>query len=170
MCDPPRIYPSFSEYTPLFNKGICMTLPESTPPSQYIPPFQQMYVCDPPRIYPSQNIPSIFNKCICVTLPDSTPPPRVYPHFQQMYMWDPPRIYPSHPDYIPLFNKCRCVTLQKSTPPSWNTPPFTTTECDLLRMYPSEGGVDSGRVTHIHLLKKRVYSATEAEILERSHI
>ena len=40
MCDPPRIYPSLPESTPLFNKFICATLPESTPPSQNIPPFQ----------------------------------------------------------------------------------------------------------------------------------
>ena len=31
ICDAPRIYPSFPEYTPLFSKCICATLPEYTP-------------------------------------------------------------------------------------------------------------------------------------------
>ena len=47
-------------------KYIYATLLESTPPSQNVPPFKQLYamlyasICDPPRIYPS--------------LPQSTPP------------------------------------------------------------------------------------------------
>ena len=44
---PPRIYPP-----PLFNKCICVTLLESTPPSQNTPPFSTT-ICDRPRIYPS---------------------------------------------------------------------------------------------------------------------
>ena len=44
---PPRIYPPFC------NLLRCFRIPESTPPSQNIPPFQQIYMCDPPRIYPS---------------------------------------------------------------------------------------------------------------------
>ena len=107
--------PSLPEYTPLFNQFICVTLPESTPPSQNIPPFQQMYICDPPRIYlsvpeytpfftnymrPSQNLPlpeytPLFNKCICATLPQYTPPSQNIPPFQQL-----------------------CATLPESTPPS----------------------------------------------------
>ena len=38
----PRIYPSLSEYTLLYNKLICATLPESTPHSQNIPLFQEL--------------------------------------------------------------------------------------------------------------------------------
>ena len=43
---PPKIYP-------LLDKCLFATLPESTPPSQNIPPFQQMYMWEPFRIYPS---------------------------------------------------------------------------------------------------------------------
>ena len=57
MCDSPKIYPSLPEYTPLFNKCIYATLPESTSPSQNIPPFSPT-TCDPLKIYPSQIIPS----------------------------------------------------------------------------------------------------------------
>ena len=132
---------------PLFNPFICATLPESTHPSQNIPPFQQIYMSDPPRIYhslpestpifnnyirPSQYLPLTlriypppsFNKFISATLPEYTPPsqnippfstnicepPRIYPSlseytpFKQMYMCDPPRIHPSLPEYAPLFN------------------------------------------------------------------
>ena len=68
MCDPPRIYPSLPEYTPLFNqfRPICATLPESTPPSQNIPPpfSTNVYMC------PSQNLPLL---------------PRIYPPFHQLY-------------------------------------------------------------------------------------
>ena len=54
MCNPLRIYPNLPEYTLLFNKFICATLPESTPPSQNLhPPCQSIYMCDPPKIYPS---------------------------------------------------------------------------------------------------------------------
>ena len=71
ICDPPRIYPSRPEYTLLYNnymrpfqnpplfpriyppfQQLYVTLPESTPPSQNIPPFSTT-ICDPPRIYPS---------------------------------------------------------------------------------------------------------------------
>ena len=57
MCDPPGIYPSLPEYTPPFNKFICATLPESIPPSQKIPPFNNYMRHSqkpplPPRIHP----------------------------------------------------------------------------------------------------------------------
>ena len=42
---PPWIYPSFQQ--------LYATLPESTPPSQNIPPFSKMHMCDPPRMYHS---------------------------------------------------------------------------------------------------------------------
>ena len=94
---PPRIYP------PLFNKCICVTLPESTPPSQNTPPFSAT-ICDPPRIYPSLPESPPFNKCICATLPESTPPSQDTPPFSTT-ICDPPRIYPSISEYTPLFNK-----------------------------------------------------------------
>ena len=123
MSDPPRIYPALPEYIPLFNnclwpcpnpplppriyppfKQLYATQPESTPPSQNIPPFStNLYVRPshnlslPPRIY------SPFQQ-VYATLPESTPPSQNIPPFQQMYMCDPPRIYPSLPEYTPLFN------------------------------------------------------------------
>ena len=142
MCDPPRIYSSNQEYTLIFNKFICATLPESPPP--------------PPKI---PSIPPIFNKFIYATLLESTPPsknirpfstnlcvrpsqnlpltprippfstnlyvrpsynlpllPRIYPPFQPIYVCDPPRIYPSLPEYTPILNKFICATLPESTP------------------------------------------------------
>ena len=106
MCDPPRIYPSLPKYTPLFNKFICATLPQSTPPSQSIPPLSaNLYV------RPSQNLPL---------------PPKIYPSFQQIYMCDPPTIYPSLPEYTPLISQFKCATLPESTHLSQNTPPFST--------------------------------------------
>ena len=72
MCDPPRIYPSLPEYNPLFNKCICATIPETTPPSQNILPFStNVYV------RPSEKLPlplRFFNNFICATPPESTPP------------------------------------------------------------------------------------------------
>ena len=104
----PRIYPSFQH--------LYATLPQSTPPSQNIPPFQQLCatvsestppppsqnippflatICDPPRIYPSQNIPP-FSPTIC----------------------DPPRIYPSLPEYTPsLFSHHMRPSQNLSLPP-----------------------------------------------------
>ena len=60
MFELPRIYPFLTNYTPLFSKFICATLPESTPPSQNIPPFLTNLYNDPPCVPeatpPSQNI------------------------------------------------------------------------------------------------------------------
>ena len=150
MCDPLRIYPSLPEYTSLFNRCMCATLPESTPPSSNIPPFstnscvrpsqnpplppriylpfQPIYVCDPPRIYPSLNTPR-FSTTIC----------------------DPPIIHPYLPEYTPLFNNYNIMRPSHNPPlppriylpfqpiyvcdppriyPSQNTPRFSTTICD----------------------------------------
>ena len=149
MCDPPRMYPSLPEYTPLFKKCICATLPESTPLSQNMPPFSTT-ICDPPRIYPSlleftlfcnnynimrpsQNLPLppritlfLFSQFICATRLESTPPSQNIPPFQPIYICDPPCIYPSLPEYTPFFNQFINATLPESTPPSQNIPPFST--------------------------------------------
>ena len=134
VCDLPRIYPSLPEYrpTPLFNKCICATLPESTPPSKNIPPrlsnnymrpshnlplLPRIYplfnkcMCDPHRIYPpSQNIPP-FSTTTCGC-------PRIYPSLPEytpfsttIILCDPPRIYPSLPESTHLFNQFMCATL-----------------------------------------------------------
>ena len=118
ICDPPRIYPSLPEYTPLFQQ-LFVTLPESTPPSQNILPFSAI-ICHPPRIYPSlpentpifnnymrpsQNIPPppriypLFFLLLYATLPESTPPSQNIPPFQHLYATL--RIYPSLPEYTP---------------------------------------------------------------------
>ena len=83
----PIIYPSLPEYTPLFNKCICATLPESTPPSQNRTPFQQLYATLPESIPPSQNIP-LFQQ-LCATLPETTLPSDNTPLFYN-YMPPPP--------------------------------------------------------------------------------
>ena len=139
---PSRIYP-------LFNKCICKTLPESTPPSRNIPTFSTTIIlCDPPRNYPSlPEYTPLFKKCLCATLPESTPPSQNIPPFhqlcatllesnpssqnippfQQIYMCDPPRIYPSLPEYTPFFNNCMRPfqnLLATPPPPSQNIPPF----------------------------------------------
>ena len=103
MSSDPRIDP-FPEYTSFFNKFIYATLPESTPPSQNIPPFQQMYMCDPPRIYPFLSEYAPFSTTIILC--------------------DSPRIYPSLPEYTLLFNKFICSTLPECTPPFQNIPVF----------------------------------------------
>ena len=121
ICDPPRsIYPSLPEYTPLFNtylcdplriypsvpehslppfQQLCSTLPESTPPSQNIPFFNN-YVRSSQNlpIPPSQNIPP-FSTPIW-HLPESTPPSQNIPPFSTT-ICDPPRIYPSLREYTP---------------------------------------------------------------------
>ena len=114
ICDPPRIYPSFPEYT-------------SSLVSYYIWPSQNLPL--PPRIYPP------FQHLVA-TLPESTPLSQNIPPFQQPFaslpeytlflttMCDPPRIYPSLPpsQNIPPFSTTN-TTLSESTPPSQNIPP-----------------------------------------------
>ena len=149
MRDHPRIYPSLPEYTPLFNKCIWAALPESTPPSQNIPPFSRnLYVrpcqnlplpprkyplfnkciiCDPPRTYPPPpplpEYTPLISQFICATLPESTPPSQNKPPLSAN-MCDPARIYPSLPEYTPLISQFICATLPESTPTSPNIPPF----------------------------------------------
>ena len=122
-----KLYPSrFWDLPPFSYLVRCLRIPESTPPSQNIPPFSKT-ICDPSRIYPSlpeytplfstnillsdasrmyppsQNTHSPFQQ-LCGTLPEYTPTSQNIPPFQQIYMCDPPRIYPSLPEYTPLFN------------------------------------------------------------------
>ena len=116
-----------------------MTLPESTPPSQNIPPFSTTIIlCDHPRIHPPlPEYTPLFNKFICATLPESTPPSqnippnqttmrpsqnlplplRIYPLFQQIHMCDPPRIYPSLPGNTPIFNNYFIMRPSQNLPP-----------------------------------------------------
>ena len=129
----PRIYPSLPEYTLLFNKCICATLPESTPPSQNVPLLLNNYMrpshnlplphriyhlilCDPPRFYPALPEYTPFSTTIILCDPPRIyPPSQKLPPFQQIYMGDPPVIYPSLPESTPL----------------------STTICDSSRIYPS---------------------------------
>ena len=65
ICDPPRIYPSLPEYTPLFNNYNIMRPSQNLPlPPRIYPPFQQLYATLPESTPPSQNIPEtrLFNK------------------------------------------------------------------------------------------------------------
>ena len=109
----PRIYPSLPVNTPVFNKFICATLPESTPHSQNIPPFSTT-ICDPSGIYPSQNIRTSFSTNLYVRPSQNLPlPPRIFNNYMR------------HSQRLP--------------PPSQNAPPFSTTIgiCDTSRIYPS---------------------------------
>ena len=128
--------------------------PESTPPSQNIPPFQQQYATLPESTPPSQNIPLSTNVYYVRPSKNIPLPPWIYPPFSTT-ICDPPRIYPSLLEYTPLFNKCICATLPKYTPPSLPpriNPPFqqlnatfpestplstTIILCDAHRIYPS---------------------------------
>ena len=136
----------------------CIRLPESTSPSQNIPPFQQIYatlpeytpssqnippfstiICDPPKIYPSvpEYRPYPPFQQLYATLPESTPPPspRIYPPFQQLYATLPDSTPPSQ--NVPHFQCQLYETLPQSTPPSQNIPPFSITICDPPRIYSS---------------------------------
>ena len=148
MFDTPRVYPVIAEYTPtpppplLFNKFICANLPESTPPSQNIPPFYQICLCDLPRIYSSLPEYTSFSTNLYVQPSQNLPlPPRILPF--STTVCDPPRIYPSLPEYNPfqqlyatfpeptppsqditLLNNSNFATLPESTPPSQNISPL----------------------------------------------
>ena len=104
---------------PLFNKCICATLPEYTPPPS-LPEYTPFSTtkCDLPRIYPSlpESIPLSTKIILCVA-------PRIHPHL---------------PEYTPPFSTIN-MTLPESTTPSQNMPPFSTTIslCDAPRIYPS---------------------------------
>ena len=138
---PPRIYPPphYCDYVK------CIRLPESTSPSQNIPPFQQIYatlpeyILLPPRIYPpfqqlyatlpkstppSQNIgPTLlFNNSMRPSQNLPPPPPRIYPPFQQLYATLLDSTPPSQ--NVPHFQCQLYATLPQSTPPSQNNTPL----------------------------------------------
>ena len=98
-------------------------------------------MCDPPRIY--------------LFLPEYTPPPS-----QQLYATLPEYTLPSQ-NIPPLFNKCICATLPEYTPPSLppsqNTPPFSTTKCDLPRIYPTFNNYNIMRCSQNVPLPPRIY-------------
>ena len=73
-CGRPRIYPGVDPE--LYPRGSLRQLPESTPPSQDLPPFIVILrsVFGSPYLSPSQNLSSLFKKFICATLPESIPP------------------------------------------------------------------------------------------------
>ena len=100
--------PSFTEYPPppYFNNYVRPSQPESTPPSQDIPPFQQLYV----------------------TLPESIPLPlRINAPSQQIYYYAMlPESTPPSQNTPPPPSQQLCATLPESTPPSQNRPPFST--------------------------------------------
>ena len=122
ICDPLRIYPSFTESTP--------------------PPFQQLY-CDSPRIYPSLSEYTPFSIKLYVRPTQNLPlPPRIYHLFQQLYATLAESTPPPPPEKTSFFNNYNIVrrsqnlpflpeytpfqqlyaTLPESTPPSRNIP------------------------------------------------
>ena len=83
LSDPPRMYPSLSEYTPLFNKFICVTrISQNLPLPPRIYPLSTS-ICDPPRIYPSlpEYNPIFKNFYLYASLPESIPPSHNIPPF-----------------------------------------------------------------------------------------
>ena len=117
QCDPPRMYPSLSEYTPIFNNYM--------QPSKNLP--------HPPRIYPLLN--NYVRPSHNLPLPS-----RIYP-LSIITICDTLGIYPylRVPEYTPLFSQLY-ATLPESTPlclpPSQNISPFLTTICNTPRIYP----------------------------------
>ena len=54
LCDPPRIYPFLSEYSPPFLTKLYVWPSQNLPlPPRIYPPVQPINRCDPPIIYPS---------------------------------------------------------------------------------------------------------------------
>ena len=91
--------PPFNYYNVIF--------PESTPPSQNIPPFQKIYMCNPPSIHPSLPEYTPPFQQLYATLPEYTPSSQNIPLSSTttcIILCDDPRIYPSLPEYTPLFN------------------------------------------------------------------
>ena len=140
-CERPRIYAGIDPE--LYPRGRLWWLPESTPPSQDLPPFivimwsvfgsQNLPL--PPRIYP------LF-KQLYATLPECTPPSQNIPPFQQMYVRPyPPRIYPPPPSprTYPLFNNYNIMRPSQNLPlPPKIYPPFQSIYvCDNSYMRPS---------------------------------
>ena len=137
-----------------------MTLPESTPSFQNIPPFSttttlpESYPTLPESTPPSQNIPPPLRY---VTLPYSTHPSRIYPllsHYMRHShnLPHPPRIYPPPPlniymrhsrnppsdiKYIPILNIYIRPSQNLPLPPRIGYPPFLTTICDTPTIHPS---------------------------------
>ena len=142
-CERPRIYAGVDPE--LYPRGRLWRLPESTPPSQDLPPFIVIIwsvfgsqnlppslseytpfsttICDPPRIYPSLPEYTPFSTNVCATLPSQNhpPPPEYIPFSTTIILCGPSRIYPS-PESTPLFNQFMCAT---------------TTICDPPRIHPS---------------------------------
>ena len=168
MSSDPRIYPSLLEYTPLFNKFICATLPQSTPPSENIPPFStNLYV------RPSQNLPLPLRiyppfQHLYATLPESTPPSHTPLLNRYIIMRRsqsqplPPRIRPLSATtcdttlptikYPPFLTTVLYATLPESTPLSeYTLPPSFTTICDVPRIYPQSLNMPPFLELHVYV-------------------
>ena len=123
-------------YTPLFNKFICATLPESTPPSQNIPPFNNYMRPSqnlplPPRIYPP------FQQ-LCAILPESPPPSQNIPRHSHKVPF-PQRLLPSF-----LTTICPPPSLSEYIPR-----PLSTTVYDIPRIYPSATEYDPFSINYM---------------------
>ena len=101
-----KLYPSrFWDLPPFSYLVRCLRIPESTPPSQNIPPFSKT-ICDTSRIYPS--------------LPEYTPL-----FSTNILLSDASRMYPPSQNTHSPFQQL-CGTLPEYTPTSQNIPPFST--------------------------------------------
>ena len=127
MCDPPRIYPSLPEYTPLpTTVGLCdppriyPSLPEYTLIfNNYFIMRRSQNLSLPFRMYP----PPPFNNCIrhsqklpfpqrihprFLTKVNYMPPPLPLRIYSSSPFYNIPRIYPSFTEYAPFSKKTTC--------------------------------------------------------------
>ena len=136
ICDPPRIYPPSQNIHTLFNNYMrpCDP-PRIHPPSKKIyPPFQQRNATLPESTSPSQNIPPFSTYAHLRPSQNLSLPPRLYLPLQQL-MRSSQNLPPPSRIYLPF--QQLYATLPESTPLSQNLPPFSTTKCDHPRIYPS---------------------------------
>ena len=156
ICDPPKIYPSLPEYTPLFNNYymyVNATLPKSTPPSQnnllfnnHMRPYQNLFL--PSRINssfqqllymrPSHKLPLLprihHPPPLSTTIYNT---PRIYPYLTE---YTPPLFnnYMQHSQNIPPFSTSLYARPSQKLPfPLRKYPHFSTTLCDPPRIHPS---------------------------------
>ena len=136
VCDPPRIYFSFSEYTLLSKNIILCDAPRMYPSlPEYIPP-PLTTICNTHRIHPPyHNIPT-FSTTIYATLPESTPSSQNIPPFSTtIILCDAPRIYLPPRIYLHLLNNYMRYSQTLPLPPRiYSSFPQI---CDHPRIYPS---------------------------------
>ena len=134
--------------------------PESTPPSQNIPPFQQQYATLPESTPPSQNIPLSTNVYYVRPSKNIPLPPWIYPPPPfSTTICDPPRIYPSLLEYTPPFQQmymCDPPKIYSSLPPRIH-PPFQQLNATFPESHPTFNNYNIMRCSQNLPLPHRIY-------------